>query len=72
MAKYWCRYFDVGDQVVRAERMVALDDAAAIAQARACAEEAVTRFEVWRNVNFVHEESRSSSIQATAEQSARK
>jgi hypothetical protein len=62
MAKYWCRYFDGSNQVVRAERMSALDDAAAIAQARACADEPVARFEVWRNVNFVHEERRDAVI----------
>jgi hypothetical protein len=42
--------------------MSALDDAAAIAQARACADEPVARFEVWRNVNFVHEERRDAVI----------
>jgi hypothetical protein len=58
MAKYWCRFFDENNQVVRAERMVAVDDITAVSNARAAAAGLVARFEVWRNVNFIHEESR--------------
>jgi hypothetical protein len=56
MAKYYCRFFDEHNQLVRAERMVALDDTSAVANARAAVDAPVKRFEVWRNVNFIHEE----------------
>src|SRR6185437_1038167 len=56
MAKYWCRFFDRNDHVLRAERMIALDDAAVIVEARRSAPECAARLEVWRNVNFIHEE----------------
>jgi hypothetical protein len=56
VAKYWCRFFDEHNQLVRAERMVALDDTRAVANARMAAAAPVKRFEVWRNVNFIHEE----------------
>lgn len=55
MAKYWCRFFDENNQLVRAERMVALDDIAAVSNARSAAA-GLARFEVWRNVNFIHAE----------------
>jgi hypothetical protein len=57
MAKYWCRFFDRNDQLLKAERMLASDDGRAITSARRAAPECTMRFEVWRNVNFVHEES---------------
>jgi hypothetical protein len=56
MAKYWCRFFDRNEQLVKAERLVALDDEKAIAHARGAAPMGTARFQVWRNVNFVHEE----------------
>jgi hypothetical protein len=51
MAKYWCRYFDRANHVVSAERLIAIDDAAAIANARKDARIGAVRFELWRNVN---------------------
>ena len=56
MAKYWCRFFDRNEQLMRAERLIALDDDKAIANARGAAPIGTVRFQVWRNVNFVHEE----------------
>ena len=56
MAKYWCRFFDRDEQLVKAERLIALDDEKAIANARGVAPIGTVRFQVWRNVNFVHEE----------------
>jgi len=56
MAKYWCRFFDRNENLVTAERMVALDDERAITAARRAAPIGTLRFQVWRNVNFVHEE----------------
>jgi hypothetical protein len=56
MAKYWCRFFDRDEQLVKAERLIALDDDKAIVDARRVAPVGTTRFQVWRNVNFVHEE----------------
>ena len=57
MAKYWCRFFDRDEQLMRAERLIAVDDEKAIANARGAAPMGTVRFQVWRNVNFVHEES---------------
>jgi hypothetical protein len=56
MAKYWCRFFDRNEQLVKAERLIALDDDKAIASARGAAPLGTVCFQVWRNVNFVHEE----------------
>jgi len=56
MAKYWCRFFDRNEQLVKAERLIALDDEKAITNARGAAPLGTVRFQVWRNVNFVHEE----------------
>jgi hypothetical protein len=56
MAKYWCRFFDRDEQLMRAERLIALDDERAIANARGAAPSGTVRFQVWRNVHFVHEE----------------
>ena len=56
MAKYWCRFFDRNEQLVKAERLVALDDEKAISNARRVAPLGTLRFELWRNVNFIHEE----------------
>jgi hypothetical protein len=56
MAKYWCRFFDRNEQLMKAERVVALDDEKAIANARGAAPIGTARFQVWRNVNFVYEE----------------
>jgi hypothetical protein len=56
MAKYWCRFFDRNEQLVKAERLIALDDEKAVANARGTAPMGTVRFQVWRNVNFVHEE----------------
>jgi hypothetical protein len=56
MAKYWCRFFDRNEQLVKAERLIALDDEKAIANARGAAPTGTVLFQVWRNVNFVHEE----------------
>lgn len=56
MPKYWCRFLKQDNQVIRAGRVIALDDAAAIAEARRSAPNSATSFEIWRNVNFVHQE----------------
>ena len=37
MAKYWFRFFDRNEQLVKAERLIALDDEKAIANARGAA-----------------------------------
>ena len=66
MAKYWCRFFDRNDQLLKAERMLALNDGQAIVNARREAPECTLRFEVWRNVNFLHEESMALTRRAAA------
>jgi len=67
MAKYWCRFFDRSDQLLEAERMLAVGDDLAIANARRAAPECTTRFEIWRNVNFIHEEIMVTSRRTTSE-----